>query len=137
MVIGIIILGVIVYANPQLWEDVKKEIAKKSQEVVTISQQLTKNNISTTPSYNSIKDISQNPTDYLGQHIIVRGTLQSRFFDPSIVDKDDYWIWLDGDTCEERQRDYDYGSTYIAEGTFSTINHIYSTYGIVCSKPIH
>ena len=125
--VGLIVFGIIVYANPQILEYVT-EITEKNQ----LIQQKT----STTSDYNSIKDIAQNPDDYIGQTIIVKGKLIQRVGGPSISAEEDYWIWLDEWTCQERQRDYDYGKTYSAEGTFIIINRYPEQKGISCSKPI-
>ncbi|MBI2543446.1 MAG: hypothetical protein HYW24_04645 [Candidatus Aenigmarchaeota archaeon] len=94
--------------------------------------------VNTAGDYDSIKNISQNPQDYVNKHVIVKGELQQRLGGPSIASGDDYWIWLDDTSCIERQRDYKYGNSYVAEGKiggeFRPV--LGPEYFIVCSSPL-
>ena len=109
--VGVIIIGVIAYANPHLWEDVKDKVMDAN---VVLGTDITK------PSYNSIKHITQNKESYLGQEIRVRGKLRQRLMSGyNLNDNEGYWISLH-DNCMEEQRRYavsDDKTIYIAEGT--------------------
>jgi len=74
-------------------------------------------------SYSSVKDLSQNPSTYVGQNITLKGELNDRFGGYSLEDSDGYWVWIGGnemgDGCIERQREYNYNSqTYVVKGTW-------------------
>ena len=126
-----IVLGVIAYANPHLWEDVKDKVMDSN---VILKSKTTK------PSYNSIKDISQNHESYMDQEVRVKGKLRQRLMSGyNLNDDEGYWVSLH-DNCMEKQRRYVTGTDskiYIAEGTFKKIVESYDTYyKIFCSKPL-
>jgi len=89
-------------------------------------------------NYDSIKDISQNPSDYYGKNVNVRGVLVQRLGGFSLKDSQDYWIWLD-ENCKEENRDYEAGSTYSVEGVYYHETDKYSWLNdrIKCTQPLH
>ena len=60
-------------------------------------------------SYNSIKDLQQNPSNYLEKNVRVKGKLNNRLGGYSLEDSDGYWVWIE-DNCIEGQREYNYNS---------------------------
>jgi len=69
-------------------------------------------------SYSSIKDLHQNPSNYIGRNVSIKGKLNNRLGGYSLEDSDGYWVWIE-DNCIESQRDYNYNSqTYVAKGTW-------------------
>jgi hypothetical protein len=78
-------------------------------------------------SYSSIKDLQQNPANYVGQTLSIKGKLNNRMGGYSLEDNDGYWVWIE-DNCIESQRDYSFNSqTYAAKGNWlSPKNEPYS-----------
>lgn len=131
LIVIAIIVGVIAYANPHLWEDVKDTVMDSN---IVRGSEVTK------PGYNSIKHITQNKESYLGQEVRVKGKLRERIMSGyNINDNEGYWISL-RDNCMEKQRRYVTGSEseiYIAEGTLEKMDEGYGIYyKINCSSPL-
>ena len=92
----------------------------------------------------SIKDLNQNPENYLSKNVSVSGDLTFRVGGYSLDSSDGYWIWLN-DNCIESQRNYDNGlhapsSRYSAKGTLLYTEGIGfgfgSKYYLSCTYPI-
>jgi len=92
----------------------------------------------------SIKDLSQNPSTYVGQNISIEGELNQRVgVGYSLRDDEGYYIWVE-DNCFENQRIYNYNSEiYHAEGTWlSPENQKWGEYGVqyhyrlTCTRPL-
>jgi len=100
-------------------------------------------------SYSSIKDLHQNPSNYVGQNVSIRGKLNNRLGGYSLEDSDGYWVWIGGNEwgsgCIERQREYNYNSqTYTAKGTWTKPEPceyfcvgMKNNWRLVCNTPIN
>lgn len=64
----------------------------------------------------SIKDLNQNPNNYLGKTVNINGMLNNRLGGYSLEDSDGYWVWIGnnelGEGCIEHQREYNYNSQF-------------------------
>ena len=104
----------------------------------SIKQGIDNLTVSTKRNYTAIKDIAQNKDDYVDKDVKIKGKLTYRMGGDTLDDKDGYFIFLDEISCEERNRDYDYGSRYTAEGKLTKSGNIYLTeYWFICDKYLY
>lgn len=103
-----------------------------------------------TSNYVSIKDLHQNPEEYVEKNITIKGMLNNRIGGYSLEDNEGYWVWIGEDSlgkgCIEGQRDYDYNfQKYEAIGFLMSpkpCSYICFSFGeghyyFKCSKPLN
>lgn len=86
----------------------------------------------------SIKELSQNGANYVGEELYIEGSYEYKGLGPALKDSEGYYVILGkyfsvSNSCIEYKRDYVKGKTYSAKGTMKSTNE-----GIVfdCSEPI-
>ena len=119
-IVGSLIVSFLIY--PSSFESFKSNVKSISDNVInklqTSKEKLNKDNPYV---YVKIKDLNQNPSNYIGKEINIKGKLNNRFGGISLEDNNGYWVWIGNDQlgagCIENQREYNYESqTYSVKG---------------------
>lgn len=96
------------------------------------------NYLNSTESINSIKEITQNPNDYVGKEVEIKGELREKIGGYLLMDNEEYWVWIEEKTCMEAHRDYKTGQIYTAKGFFRKAENEWAAldYWLECSNPM-
>jgi len=89
--------------------------------------------------YTSIKDIAQNKEEYIGKKVRIKGKLISRVGGDTLNSPDNYFIFINEKSCEEKNRDYYSSKKYVAEGNLEKreYNYFPTDYFFVCEKYLY
>lgn len=129
-VVGSLIITFLV--SPDSFQSFKSNVQSISGNMVSSLS----NSINNQSDDVSIKDLTQNPSKYIGS-MKISGTLTRRLGGTSIDDSEGYWIWLDDNRCLENQRNYNYGSQiYSAYGHPGSDNEYRGGVTFYCDAPI-
>lgn len=146
---GLIISFIVLYlhSNPQIVSDITEKVSDITEKVSdTILNFMTNNEYQI-----SIKDLNQNPSEYIWQDISISGKLNIRYIKSpfsyvySLESNDGYWVLLHSN-CIDSYRNYNYNfQTYTAKGewiymTSDTVwtapKRLDDNYRLVCTSPI-
>jgi len=116
---------------------VKTSITKITKET-TNSSLFSNNALSNSFSYTSIKDLAQNPENYVGKKVSINGELSPspiNYGEYRLWDKNGYFIYITGN-CLEQNRVYDYSNSEYTATKYIAIGIITSDGKLDCTSPI-
>ena len=102
-IVGSLIVSFIIY--PQSFESFKSKISSTGESISSNLDSLDIGGVKSS-TYTSIKELRQNPSDYIGEKISVKGYLEMAGLGYYLEDNEGYIIWIE-DNCLESGRQYD------------------------------